>query len=185
MTLDYAGTTILQQTPWQSMWTMFGLMTTLGLSDIEQNSSTIGFYPDSAYGWQFHKDASVAGVGACWSAAQGGQWLQQGSVAEGLTGAGNVGPSMRQLLTTTDPTAKSGGGGEELSTLMEATTMDALYRSLVKSYVSTPSSGGAVGIVYQIQAQIFLRHLHSFFSQVPLLKGVFFRLTLNINQPEA
>ena len=48
MTLDYAGTTIIQQTPWQSMWSMFGLMTTLSLSDIELNASTIGFYPDSA-----------------------------------------------------------------------------------------------------------------------------------------
>ncbi len=185
LTLDYAGTTILQQTPWQSMWTMFGLMTTLGLSDIEMNASTIGFYPDSAYGWQWHSNADTAGVGACWN-AQGGMWLQQTSIEEGLTGSGNIGPSMRQLLTMTDPTAKSGGDGAEMSTIQTGTMMSQLYRSLVSQYLApgvNSTKATAYGIVYQIQAQIYLRHIHSFFSQVPLLKGVFFRLTLNINQP--
>lgn len=183
LTLDYAGTTILQQTPWQSMWTMFGLMTTLGLSDIEMNASTIGFYPDSAYGWQWRSNADKAGVGACWN-TQGGMWLQQTNIDQGLTGSGNIGPSMRQLLTITDPTASSGGDGAAMETIQNMTMMSQLYRSLVASYIK-PNDGKATayGIVYQIQAQIYLRHIHSFFSQVPLLKGVFFRLTLNINQP--
>jgi hypothetical protein len=33
-----------------------------------------------------------------------------------------------------------------------------------------------------ITAQIYLKHLHSFFERVPLLKGVFLKLTLNLNQ---
>ena len=183
MTLDYAGTTILQQTPWQSMWTMFGLMTTLGLSDLEQNASTIGFWPDAASGFQWQPDASASGVGSCWN-APGGQWYQQADPAEGMTGAGNAGASQRQINTFTDPTALSGTKGSAFSALMTADRMGELYRSTVFKYNTTPTStNNAYGIIYQIQAQIFLRHLHSFFSQVPLLKGVFFRLTLNVNQP--
>lgn len=183
MTLDYAGTTILQQTPWQSMWTMFGLMTTLGLSDLEQNASTIGFWPDAASGFQWRSDASSSGVGSCWN-APGGQWYQQADPDEGMTGAGNAGASQRQINTFTDATALSGTVGAAFSQLMTADRMGELYRSTVFQYNTTPTStNNAYGIVYQIQAQIFLRHLHSFFSQVPLLKGVFFRLTLNVNQP--
>jgi hypothetical protein len=33
-----------------------------------------------------------------------------------------------------------------------------------------------------ITAQIYLKHLHSFFERVPLLKGVFMKMTLNLNQ---
>jgi len=162
---------------------MFGLMTTLGLSDLEQNASTIGFWPDAASGFQWQPDASASGVGSCWN-APGGQWYQQADPDQGMTGAGNAGASQRQINTFTDPTALSGTIGSSFSALMTGDKMGELYRSTVFQYNTSPtSSNNAYGIVYQIQAQIFLRHLHSFFSQVPLLKGVFFRLTLNINQP--
>jgi len=179
LTLDYAGTTILQQTPWQSMWTQFGLLTTLGQSDLDMNASTIGFYPDTANGFQFESASGLGGEGALWNVF-GGMLGAQSGQACGITGAGNVGFAQRTLNTLIDPTAAAGCGTSSFSVLQTATQMGSLYRSMVNQYVTSTS---AVGIVYQIQAQIYLRHIHSFFSQVPLLKGVFFRLTLNINQP--
>jgi len=179
LTLDYAGTTILQQTPWQSMWTQFGLLTTLGQSDLDMNASTIGFYPDTANGFQFSSASSPGGEGALWN-VPGGMLGAQASATCGLTGAGNIGMARRQLNTLIDSTAPAGCGSSTFSVLQTQTQMGSLYRSMVSSYVN---NSGNTGIVYQIQAQIYLRHIHSFFSQVPLLKGVFFRLTLNINQP--
>jgi len=180
LTLDYAGTTILQQTPWQSMWTQFGLLTTLGQSDLDMNASTIGFYPDTANGLQFNSAAGLNGEGALWNTFGSMLGAQSGQSC-GITGSGNFGFAQRTLNTLIDPTALAGCGTSSFSVLQTATQMGSLYRSMVNQYVANGSS--AVGIVYQIQAQIYLRHIHSFFSQVPLLKGVFFRLTLNINQP--
>ncbi len=181
MTLDYAGTTIIQQTPWQSMWTSFGLMTTLSISDLEMNACTIGFYPDAAQGWAWRSGASEMGVGVCNNINAG---IVDGQVdtSSGTLG-GNTGLLKRQSNTWIHPLAETGGveGAASLSTLQSVTSMDQLYRSRVyNSYRSSTN----VGLVYQIQAQIMLKHLHPFFSQVPLLKGVFFRLTLNLNQPE-
>lgn len=180
LTLDYAGTTILQQTPWQSMWTQFGLLTTLGQSDLDMNAATIGFYPDTANGFQFSSASNLSGEGAQWNVFGGMLGAQSGQSC-GITGAGNFGFAQRTLNTFTDADAAAGCGPTTFSVLQTATQMGSLYRSMVSQYVANGSS--AVGIVYQIQAQIYLRHIHSFFSQVPLLKGVFFRLTLNINQP--
>ncbi len=179
LTLDSAGTTILQQTPWQSMWIQLGLLTTLGQSDLDMNASTIGFYPDTANGFQFSSGSSDGGQGALWN-VPGGLVGAQASSSQGLTGCGNLGWAMRQLNTLTDAASLAGGGSTTFSVLQTATQMGSLYRSMVSSLVN---NNGNTGIVYQIQAQIYLRHIHSFFSQVPLLKGVFFRLTLNINQP--
>ncbi len=184
MTLDYAGTTIIQQTPWQSMWSMFGLMTTLSISDIELNASTIGFYPDSAQGWSFQPGTSKSGEGTC-NNLTAGSLHGQASPASGTIG-GNPGMLARFSNTLINPSSIAGAGtGNTFQDMQTAASMDQLWRSRV--YQAYRTSGAALnytGIVYQIEAIIMLKHLHPFFSQVPLLKGVFFRLTLNLNQPE-
>jgi len=189
MTLDYAGTTIIQQTPWQSMWTMFGLMTTLSLSDIELNASTIGFYPDSAQGWSYQSKDSKSGQGTC-NNLSAGSLDGQIDPATGTIG-GNPGMLTRFTNTLINPRAIAGGatdeGAKAFYQMQSAATMDQLWRSRVyQTYRQTADSPAQnyAGIVYQIEAIVLLKHLHPFFSQVPLLKGVFFRLTLNLNQPE-
>ena len=52
-TLDYNGTTILQQTPYVNMWNSFKLMTSLSLNDVSTQGATIGFYPDISTAWSF------------------------------------------------------------------------------------------------------------------------------------
>lgn len=52
-TLDYNGTTIIQQTPYVNMWNSFRLLTSLSLDDINVQGPTIGFYPDNPLTWQF------------------------------------------------------------------------------------------------------------------------------------
>ena len=65
LTLDYNGTTIIQQTPYVNMWNSFMLMTSLSYSDIAVNSASLGFYPDDSTTWSFETAASVNGVGTC------------------------------------------------------------------------------------------------------------------------
>ena len=62
-TLDYQGTTIIQQTPYLNMWNCFKLMTSLSWNDVITSGSTIGFYPDEPLAWQYFAAATPAGQG--------------------------------------------------------------------------------------------------------------------------
>ena len=86
------------------------------------------------------------------------------------------------FTTTKKSRHLSGGSGNAFDTLVGVQQMDQIYRSRVYSQTPNGFAGlSKVFVTFQIQAFIYLRHLHSFFSQIPLLKGVFFRLTLNLN----
>lgn len=190
MLLDYAGTTIIQNTPLCGLFSTFTLMTSLSRSDIETLGPTIGFYPDSSNFTYQPPSGSAAGQGSCNNSkviAQGTLNMQVGG-----TEFSNPGIQERWSRLMIDPTAQSGQSGYPFNSLVSQ--MDQLYRSTVHRYSTVtvndetfPGAGidgsSYAYVIFQIQAFIYLRHVHSFFSQVPLLKGVFFRLTLNLNQP--
>jgi hypothetical protein len=57
-TLDYNGTTIIQQTPYIGMWNTFKLNNSLSYNDLISSSAQLGFYPDSAQSWSYTSGAS-------------------------------------------------------------------------------------------------------------------------------
>ena len=63
--LDYNGTTIVQQTPFIGMWNCFKLMTSLSLGDIITQGASIGFYPDKSSSWGYSTAGSTAGFSTC------------------------------------------------------------------------------------------------------------------------
>jgi hypothetical protein len=184
-TLDYNGTTIIQQTPYINMWNSFKLMTSLSWSDITTIGSTIGFYPDDPLAWTFQSAASVDGMGVCnntnFSTAANGalQTDVSGQFNSYRSGLGNKGLLTRQMYINYDGAGVPGSGtyGALLST--------GVASQIWKSYISNKQAGlnATNPGIYQvsIMATIYLRHLHSFFDSVPLLKGVFMKLTLNLN----
>jgi len=176
MVLDYAGTTIVQQTSLCGLWNTFTLMTSLSQSDIDLNGPTLGFFPDDV-NFLFSAANGKSGVGTCNNVLQCGQ----GSVSKGLGASefGNSGFWARMAKTVIDPAESTSQLGSTIESIVSATSLKSYYRSVV-SYGTANSTDG---IVYAIQAQIYLKHIHSFFANCPLMKGVFFRLTLNINQP--
>ena len=53
-----------------------------------------------------------------------------------------------------------------------------------KSYISTkvnPTADVVGALQISVMATIYLKHVHSFFNFVPLLKGVFMKITINLN----
>ncbi len=182
MLLDYSGTTIIQQTPLCGLWNCFTMLTTLSLDDINTIGSSIGFYPDGE-NYQFYSSATTdsrAGPGVNNNVNS----VAQGSITTyaGAQEVSNAGWQRRQAeMISAD--AQTGQAGNTVGSILTQGVMSQLYLSQVigRSGPSAPTGGEVSGIVYQIQAQIYLKHLHSFFTQIPLLKGVFFRLTLNIN----
>lgn len=176
ITLDYAGTTIIQQTPLCSMWQQFTLLTTFSLQDVLLNGPSIGFYPDTADSFRYQNDDSPDGPGArnnfnaiCQPPLVG---------ADPVMGTTNIGFQERQKVLMYDPDAFIGAAGAAYTSLQSAATLTQIYKGSIFNKQTDC-------IQTQIMAIIRLKDIHPFFSQVPLLKGVFMRLTLNLNQPSS
>lgn len=227
MTLDYAGTTIIQNTPLTSIWTHFGLMTTMSMGDVLMNGSTIGFYPDNAKSFGLNLTntqlSSVPATGTYPTLvtfpAGGGRDvtnLVQFTGIPNVPGAcntysipnlpptcnnvipldqSNPGMFKRSQYWSFSKEAIAGGYNNYVASATTQTTYGQAYSvaladnavnnlrlsAVVKNQLPTDSVAGY--LQYGILAIIKLKDLHPFFSQVPLLKGVFMRLTLNLNQP--
>lgn len=177
LTLDMNGTTIIQQTPFCGLWNTFKLMTSMSYGDILTEGATIGFYPDNAKSVGYINTLGASGMGTC-NNQNAGAFPVVNAVANSMDNF-NDGLLKRQQAWNFNPAGFSilgtGPVGVAWSSLISATSLNTVW----KSYIST-----AVAQCFQasITAIIYLKHLHSFFDKVPLMKGTFLRLTLNLNQ---
>lgn len=189
-TLDYNGTTIIQQTPYVNMWNSFKLMTSLSLDDINTQGATIGFYPDDAISWQFGAagTSTTFGQGICNNTNFNSVTPVTGAFNNFKSGGGNEGLTLRQGLINFDIAGDIDGsaGTSTYASLLYGGT-DTALRTVWKSYISskvaqTGTTSSTQGFIqYSIVATVYLKHVHSFFNMCPLLKGVFMKMTMNLN----
>ena len=182
LTLDYNGTTIIQQTPLQSIWNTFKLQCSLSWGDIISQGASIGFFPDSALSLAYNTTFALtgAGIGICNNNNAPATDMPVVSGAFNSYMVGNPAIAQRQMLYNYDPAGLTDVGSSAWSTLLTAGSCNLAY----KSYVIQKFNGaiGTAGVYQQAcMVQVKLKHLHSFFDNAPLLKGVFMRLTLNLN----
>ncbi len=179
LTLEIAGSTIIQQTPYCGLWNSFKLMTSLSWADVNTMGASIGFYPDNALSAVFNTASTLDGQGT--SNNQNALAFPVVSGAFNSFDVGNVGFLKRQQYINYDPEGLTAPtSGLAYSTLLTAAACNSLYKSYVFNKIDAATG------VYQvaISAIIQLKHLHSFFQNVPLLKGVFMKCTLALNQCE-
>ena len=191
LTLDFNGTTIIQQTPYINMWNSFKLMTSLSWQDVYDMGPSMGFYPDDPLSWSFQGANSVAGKGVCNNTNMAPPFnllgVRSGQCIDGTgaalqvsnsykSGLGNEGFLKRQLYIMYDSAAPNGS-----STYDAVSLTDNAANSLWKSRIITKVNGPPSVFQVAITATIHLRHIHSFFNQIPLIKGAFMKLTLNLN----
>jgi len=184
-TLDYNGTTIIQQTPFVSMWNCFRLMTTLSISDIIINGADMGFYPDDPLSWGFSSAGNASGKGTY----NNGNFVSPTRVSGTHTGykTGNDGFLQRQMYINFDPTGATtglSGGGTGASTVGDSVASLLTAPSCIQQYKSYVLTKTATCFQIAIMATIHLKHIHNFFQNVPLLKGVFMKMTINLNQSQ-
>ena len=175
MTLDLAGTTIIQQTPYSGLWNTFKLMTSLSWGDVTTIGSSIGFYPDNPLSFSFNDASANDGCGTCNN--QNNMVFPVVSGANNSYDVANEGFLKRQQYINYDSAGLTAPSSSAFSALLTSSACANLY----KSHISTKTSGGVFQV--SIMAIIQLKHVHSFFQNVPLLKGVYMRMTLNLNQP--
>lgn len=179
-TLDYNGTTIIQQTPYANMWNSFKLMTSLSWGDVATQGSTIGFYPDDPLAWTSSFGAVFEnGQGICNNMNQLAFPTPSGRDTNYTSASGNVGFQQRQLYINYDPEGIPQAG--TYGALLSAVSCNQVWKSYIFNKIDGVDAG-AIGVFQQaINATIYLKHLHSFFSMCPLLKGVFLKATMNFN----
>ena len=196
LTLDYNGTTIIQQTPYCNMWNSFKLLTSLSWADVSTIGSSIGFYPDTAGSWAYFASASGNGLNVCNNdlglvkSTTTSLIINDYDQYKSPNGSGgNVGAVYRTKWIAYSPlggTLTSSGVDAEIygDVGVSSSVMTQIWKSNVSKYVaSTTTVRGMLQI--SVMATIYLRHAHSFFNMCPLLKGVFMKLTLNLNNSNA
>jgi len=179
-TLDYNGTTIIQQTPFINLWNTFCLMTSFNYNDFTEWAS-IGFYPDTSTSFALNGVASPNGLGV-----SNNQDLVEPVVlssARGQATSGNIGFFKRQQYWNYNIDCVGSGGAGTWGSIIGVNGLNQSYKSYIcKQKDGVAGVGGNIAILQQaIVGQIKLRHLHNFFQEVPLLKGVFMKLTMNLN----
>lgn len=187
LTLDYNGTTIIQQTPWCNMWNSFKLMTSLSLGDVETQGATIGFFPDDPLSWTMigSGGASTEGSGVC----NNSNLISNPNLTifnRYRQTEGNIGFLKRQRCINYDPDATAGvnvggAGANTFASLMSASTTSQVWKSYISQKTDGVNAGNQGVFAISIQATIYLKHLHSFFAMCPLLKGAYMKMTLNLN----
>lgn len=191
MTLDYNGTTIIQQTPYIGLWNSFKLMTTLSKLDIDTNGASMGFYPDDPLSFGFVAAGATPGQAGAAALTGVGTFNNVNYIEPTVVNAafnsgnkGNIGFLKRQQYINYDAAGIAGSDGtgtgmSAYSALLTTTKAAEQY----KSQITTKAAFSATGCFQiSIMATVHLKHLHNFFSNIPLLKGVFMKLTLNLNQ---
>ena len=179
LTLDMNGSTIIQQTPFCGLWNSFKLMTSLSISEVLTEGPTIGFYPDNAKAVGYLDGFGASGLGTC-NNQNAGAFPVVTAVSNSMDNF-NEGFLRRQQAWNFNPAATSiiggapTGTGAAWNTFISTTSLTTLWKSYITNNVNGAFQAGITAIVY-------LRHLHSFFDKVPLMKGTFLRLTLNLNQ---
>lgn len=202
-TLDYNGTTIIQQTPFCNMWNSFKLMTTLSYNDILTQGSTIGFYPDTPGSWMYIDANATYNAGGV--PTNQGRWVCNNDLAHSND---DISSFVSSVSTNFDPANGGIGGNFGLTkrisyinynpnvvpngsvlqpTYAQVGITSGSSNQVWKSYIynqinSTAGAGAASGIMQiAVMATIYLKHVHSFFNMVPLLKGTFMKMTMNLN----
>lgn len=180
---EYNGVTVIQQTPLINMWNSFKLLTSLSWGDIVVNSASLGFYPDDATSWSFEGAASTSGVGTCNNSNY--VPVNDGFSAYGTafnayrSAGGNRGFRERQSYINYDTAGDSGSG--TYADFLTSASATQLWKSFISQKRDGINAGVAGVLQISVQAQIMLKHLHSFFASMPLLKGAFMKITLNLN----
>ena len=173
--VDFNNTTAQQLTSYQSMFNAFKLHTTLSVDDVATQGASIGYAKDTSTSW---------GRTTATGLQNNRNILLASSVAGNNSATGNKGFYERQQAICFDPTATTdtdNAAGLAYSTLCSATNAQNLYRSHV--YRKVDGAGAVVGsLQIAVMANVMTKHLSDFLAKLPLCKGSFVKITMNLNQ---
>jgi len=181
MSVDLNGTNIIQSTPFSELYNAFKLMSSLSWNDVISQGPTIGFFPDDVMAATAFTADNVAGPAGM--VVNNNDKLEPTIDASVVGKIGNSGFAERLRYINYDADAKVGGDPAEVSqsVFLTKSAADQLYKSQVITKYAGDGSNSPV-VQTQVMAIVKLKHLHSYFSNVPMSKGCQYRFIFNLNQ---
>lgn len=181
VSVDLNGSTIIQQSNYINIFNAFKLLTTLSWNDVITEGSTIGFYPDNPLSFAYAVADNAAGAGV----SNNTNLVQSATVTGVFTNyessRGNLGFLRRQQNINYDPAGVISTAGATYNNLLTANNCNLLWKSYIFNKTNGAAPGNASVMQINVRAVIMLKHLHSYFNNVPLLKGCFYKITLYLN----
>jgi hypothetical protein len=165
MQVDYDGKTVQQLTPNLNYYVNFKMNTSMSMSTVETLGSTLGIYPDTPDSWVYNNGgANVRGNGV---------------VNSNIIDANLYGPD----APYTGSSHNAGAQKRRLSTSFRTDTKGAPIKNLANNTqeLLTYTTGTNAYQAYYTTMIIRLRDVSDFFAQMPLTKGFYARLTINLN----
>jgi hypothetical protein len=176
---EWNGVTVTQQTNFIGLYNTFKLMTTLSYNDILTQSSAIGFYPDDALSVIFNAAATVNGIGTGFT--QNAMSVPVVTGVHSTYNSGNIGFFKRQQFINYDPAGLTAPTADAFSTLLPAASCTTAYKSYIFNKTNGVNAASRGSFQIAINAIVRLKHLHSLYEKMPLLKGVYLKITLQLN----
>ena len=173
MQVDLNGTNVVQLTPFINVWTSFKVQSSWSVDDQTKYGPSCGFWIDDATSFAYNTTANASGRGNGVS-----NNVPLGSFTA-LNSTSFIGSAFNngfiQRLRTIGYTP-SAGANNFLSFNQQPTATG------INVFSSIANGGGAGTIYYwSILAKIRLKDVCDFFDKIPLTKGCYFRITLNVN----
>lgn len=175
MDVQIGGTTVVNTTPYLNEICHYKLMNSFNENDVKTLGDTLLFHPDTARSVEF-KGASTKDV----IKGLNNSFVDATALAETLTPTGiysssksNIGLAKRMLAGNYDP------ANAALSGLVDESSVKSTLRNFSKLETGDKDQ------VYYIMCIIRLKDLHDLFAKLDIVKGVYARITLNVNQGSA
>lgn len=171
-TCDLNGTNVCQLTPYSNFYVSYKMMTTFSADDVAKYGASLCFFPDTVDAVGYSAAASTSGNGVFNNRVvlPANEDIENQAATSVRLG---VNSGFRNRLISLN--YRGTGGAQALLTTAQAITLG--------MNVWQESADAAIAKVYysSVIAKIRLKDLHSFFAEVPLLKGAFFKFTFNLN----
>lgn len=94
---------------------------------------------------------------------------------------GNIGATIRTSWINYNPAVEGNSTTPYSQVGIPVNYCNQVWKSYITSQVNGAAIAGSGYMQISVMATIYLKHIHSFFNMVPLLKGVFMKLTFNLN----
>ena len=169
------NTTIIGNTPYTNFWINYKLMTTFSQSDVNKWGASLNFYVDSATSFQYTSNATATAWGC------------------GLTNNQIIFPTTSNVTYATKATQYDYYNSGFLKRLQNTSFSPIATGGYGYNFFTSPTStyknyftnngGTTTAMVYSwhILARWRLKDLNSFFQEVPLLRGGFFKIYITTN----
>lgn len=108
-----------------------------------------------------------------------------GPVAASIGLGGNVGLTKRISYINYNPAVSSGASTTYNLLGVAANNLATIWKSYISQQIDGITGAQSGKMQISVMATIYLKHICGFFNMIPLLKGVFMKITMNLNNAQS